>query len=84
MALIDDKKLDELLALAEQNEEPRISGFWAPKDASVQPKYPKEAEDWYFPEELALLRACDPATIRALVQEVKDWRASSPYLGPPR
>ena len=29
------------------------------------------------------IAALDPATIRALVQEVKDWRATSAYFAPP-
>ncbi len=55
--MIDNAKLDELLALAE--------------------KAAKAGGD--SGEMAALDSACSPETIRTLVQEVKDWRSSSPF-----
>ncbi len=56
--MLDDTKLDELLALVNRPMFYQHNGQRVPLSV-------------------------DPETIRALVEEVRDWRASSPYEAPP-
>lgn len=94
--MIDNTELDELLALAEKVQlqgpwdvvDPGDEDFivqWDSDDVGsgftiIAQGYRGEGEAaptaWY-------IAAANPETIRALVQEVKDWRTSSAYIYPP-
>jgi hypothetical protein len=107
--VIEDKTLDELLALAEKATPGER--FWSRDDdgtvnsllVKTEPyKIPGmgrtvfhdkliigatglHTQGWMEIEEAdqAFIAALDPATIRQLVQELKDWRISTPYMVPP-